>query len=87
MADLMISELASSVALLLRGSGLVTVAENIQEATPVDPDRKVGQDPIYGPAIGEPKPIVPDDMPGKFGSMPTRFFESSWGHYVSKSRG
>jgi len=32
-AELMINELGSSVALLLRGSGLVTVAENIQEAT------------------------------------------------------
>ncbi|HMF47115.1 MAG TPA: class II aldolase/adducin family protein, partial [Candidatus Saccharimonadales bacterium] len=33
MAEIMINELDSSVALLLRGSGLVTVAENIQEAT------------------------------------------------------
>jgi hypothetical protein len=22
---------------------------------------------------------------GKFGSMPTHFFESSWGHYASKA--
>ena len=30
-------------------------------------------------AIGEPRPIVADEMPGKFGNMPTHFFESSWG--------
>jgi ribulose-5-phosphate 4-epimerase/fuculose-1-phosphate aldolase len=66
MAELMISELGSSVALLLRGSGLVTVAENIQEATLlsilIEKSAKVQ---YMASAIGEPKPIVPDDMPGK----------------------
>jgi len=87
MADLMINELDSSVALLLRGSGLVTVAESIQEATLLSIlIEKSAKIQYMASAIGEPKPIVPDDMPGKFGSMPTHFFESSWGHYVSKSR-
>jgi len=86
-ADLMINELGSSVALLLRGSGLVTVAENIQEATLlsilIERSAKIQ---YMASAIGVPRAIVEDDMPGKFGSMPTHFFESSWGHYVSKSR-
>jgi len=85
-AELMINELASSVALLLRGSGLVTVAENIQEATLlsilIERSAKVQ---YMASAIGDPKAIVAADMPGKFGSMPTHFFESSWGHYVSKA--
>ena len=87
-ADLMIKELDSSVALLLRGSGLVTVAENIQEATLlsilIERSAKIQ---YMASAIGAPRAIVENDMPGKFGSMPTHFFESSWGHYVSKSRG
>ena len=87
-ADLMIKCLDSSVALLLRGSGLVTVAENIQEATLlsilIERSAKVQ---YMASAIGSPNAIVEDDMPGKFGSMPTHFVESSWGHYVSKSRG
>ena len=87
MAEIMIKELDSSVALLLRGSGLVTVAENIQEATMlsilIEKSAKVQ---YMASAIGEPRPIVADEMPGKFGSMPTHFFESSWGHYVSKSK-
>jgi ribulose-5-phosphate 4-epimerase/fuculose-1-phosphate aldolase len=82
----MINELGSSVALLLRGSGLVTVAENIQEATLlsilIERSAKIQ---YMASAIGVPKAIVESDMPGKFGSMPTHFFESSWGHYVSKS--
>jgi ribulose-5-phosphate 4-epimerase/fuculose-1-phosphate aldolase len=85
-ADLMIKELSSSVALLLRGSGLVTVAENIQEATMlsilIERSAKVQ---YMASAIGDPKSIVAADMPGKFGSMPTHFFESVWGHYVSKA--
>ena len=80
----MINELGSSVALLLRGSGLVTVAENIQEATLlsilIERSAKVQ---YMASAIGDPKSIVAADMPGKFGSMPTHFFESSWDHYVS----
>jgi ribulose-5-phosphate 4-epimerase/fuculose-1-phosphate aldolase len=87
MAEIMIKELDSSVALLLRGSGLVTVAENIQEATMlsilIEKSAKVQ---YMASAIGEPRPIVADEMPGKFGNMPTHFFESSWGHYVSKSK-
>src|SRR6185436_2486281 len=87
MADIMIKELDTSVALLLRGSGLVTVAENIQEATMlsilIEKSAKVQ---YMVSAIGEPRAIVADEMPGKFGSMPTHFFESSWGHYVSKSK-
>ena len=83
-AELMINELGSSVALLLRGSGLVTVAENIQEATLlsilIERSAKVQ---YMASAIGDPKSIVAADMPGKFGSMPTLFFESSWDHYVS----
>jgi len=83
-AELMINELGSSVALLLRGSGLVTVAENIQEATLlsilIERSAKVQ---YMASAIGDPKAIVAADMPGKFGSMPTHFFESSWDHYVS----
>ena len=86
-ADLMINALGSSVALLLRGSGLVTVAENIQEATLlsilIERSAKIQ---YMASAIGVPRAIVEDDMPGKFGSMPIHFFESSWGHYVSKSR-
>ena len=85
-AELMINELGSSVALLLRGSGLVTVAENIQEATLlsilIERSAKVQ---YMASAIGDPKAIVDADMPGKFGSMPTHFFESSWDHYVSKA--
>ena len=85
-AELMINELGSSVALLLRGSGLVTVAENIQEATMlsilIEKSAKVQ---YMASAIGEPRPIVADEMPGKFGNMPTHFFESSWDHYVSKA--
>ena len=85
-ADLMIKELDNSVALLLRGSGLVTVAENIQEATLlsilIERSAKVQ---YMASAIGDPRAIVAADMPGKFGSMPTHFFESSWGHYVSKA--
>ena len=85
-ADLMINELGTSVALLLRGSGLVTVAENIQEATLlsilIERSAKVQ---YMASAIGDPKAIVDADMPGKFGSMPTHFFESSWDHYVSKA--
>jgi ribulose-5-phosphate 4-epimerase/fuculose-1-phosphate aldolase len=87
MAEIMIKELDCSVALLLRGSGLVTVAENIQEATMlsilIEKSAKVQ---YMAAAIGEPRPIVADEMPGKFGTMPTHFFESSWGHYVSKSK-
>ena len=85
-AELMINELDSSVALLLRGSGLVTVAENIQEATLlsilIERSAKVQ---YMASAIGDAKAIVDADMPGKFGSMPTHFFESSWDHYVSKA--
>ena len=71
---------------LLRGSGLVTVAENIQEATLlsilIERSAKVQ---YMASAIGDPKAIVDADMPGKFGIMPTHFFESSWDHYVSKA--
>jgi len=85
-AELMIKALDSAVALLLRGSGLVTVAENIQEATLlsilIERSAKVQ---YMASAIGDPKAIVDADMPGKFGSMPTHFFESSWDHYVSKA--
>lgn len=85
-AELMINELGSSVALLLRGSGLVTVAENIQEATLlsilIERSAKLQ---YMASAIGDPKAIVDADMPGKFGAMPTHFFESSWDHYVSKA--
>ncbi len=85
-ADLMIEELDSSVALLLRGSGLVAVAENIQEATMlsilIERSAKVQ---YMASAIGEPKAIVATDMPGKFGAMPTHFFESVWDHYVYKA--
>ena len=87
MAEIMISELDSSVALLLRGSGLVTVAENIQEATLLSIlIEKSAKIQYMASAIAEPRAIVADEMPGKFGSMPTHFFESSWGHYVSKSK-
>jgi len=86
-AEIMIKELDSSVALLLRGSGLVTVAENIQEATLLSIlIEKSAKIQYMAAAIGEPRAIVADEMPGKFGSMPTHFFESSWGHYVSKSK-
>lgn len=85
-AELMINELGSSVALLLRGSGLVTVADNIQEATLlsilIERSAKLQ---YMASAIGDPKAIVDADMPGKFGIMPTHFFESSWDHYVSKA--
>jgi ribulose-5-phosphate 4-epimerase/fuculose-1-phosphate aldolase len=85
-AELMIKELDSSVALLLRGSGLVTVAENIQEATLLSIlIEKSAKIQYLASAIGQPRAIVASDMPGKFGSMPTQFFESTWGHYVSKS--
>ena len=85
-ADMMINELGPAAALLMRGSGLVTVAPNIQEATLlsilIEKSAKVQ---YMASAVGEPKAIVEQDMPGKFGAMPTHFFESSWGHYVSKS--
>ena len=85
-AELIIKELDSSVALLLRGSGLVTVAENIQEATLLSIlIEKSAKIQYLASAIGQPRAIVASDMPGKFGSMPTQFFESTWGHYVSKS--
>ena len=85
-AELMINELGSSVALLLRGSGLATAAENIQEATLLSILIERSAKAQYtASAIGDPKAIVDADMPGKFGSMPTHFFESSWGHYVSKA--
>jgi ribulose-5-phosphate 4-epimerase/fuculose-1-phosphate aldolase len=87
MAEIMIGEMDSSVALLLRGSGLVTVAENIQEATLLSIlIEKSAKIQYMASAIREPRAIVADEMPGKFGSMPTHFFESSWGHYVSKSK-
>lgn len=65
-AELMINELGSSVALLLRASGLVTVADNIQEATLlsilIERSAKVQ---YMASAIGDPKAIVDADMPGK----------------------
>jgi len=86
-AKIMIRELDSSAALLLRGSGLVTVAESIQEATLlsilIERSAKIQ---YMASAIGAPRPIAADEMPGKFGTMPTHFFESSWGHYVSKTK-
>ena len=86
-AELMIKALDSSVALLLRGSGLVTVAENIQEATLLSIlIEKSAKIQYMASAIGEPRAIVGEEMPGKFASMPTHFFESTWGHYVSKSK-
>jgi ribulose-5-phosphate 4-epimerase/fuculose-1-phosphate aldolase len=87
MAESMSEELGSSVALLLRGSGLVTVSESIQEATLLSIlIEKSAKIQYMASAIGDPKPIVADEMPGKFGSMPRHFFESSWSHYVSKSK-
>ena len=73
-AKIMIKELDSSAALLLRGSGLVTVAENIQEATLlsilIERSAKIQ---YMASAIGAPRPIAADEMPGKFGTMPTHF--------------
>ena len=81
-------KLGSSFALLMRGSGLVAVAGNIEEATLlsilIEKSAKVQ---YMASLIGEPREIVADEVPGKFGSMPRHFFESSWGHYVSKSNG
>ncbi len=87
MAEIMTNELGASSALLLRGNGLVTVAENIQEATLLSIlIEKSAKIQYMASAIGDPKAIVAAEMPGKFGSMPTHFFESSWGHYASKSK-
>lgn len=81
-------KLASSFALLMRGSGLVTVAETVQEATLlsilIEKSLKVQYMAVLA---GEPRAITAEEAPGKFGSMPQHFFESSWGHYVSKSSG
>lgn len=87
MADIMADKLGSSFALLLRASGLVTVSGNIQEATLlsilIEKSAKVQ---YMASSIGKPIPITSAEMPEKFGRMPEHFFESTWGHYVSKSR-
>jgi hypothetical protein len=61
--------------------------ENIQEATLLSIlIKKSAQIQYMASVIGQPKAIVADEMPEKFGSIPTRFFESSGGHYVWKSK-
>jgi len=88
MAETLTDKLGSSFALLMRGSGMVTVAGTIQEATLLSIlIEKSAKIQYMASAIGDPREIVADEVPGRFGKMPTHFFESSWGHYVSKSNG
>lgn len=83
----LVAKLGSSYALLMRGSGLVTVARSVQEATLLSIlIEKSARVQYMASAIGKPREIVAADVPGRFGKMPTHFFESSWEHYVSKSR-
>jgi len=60
---------------------------NIQEATLLSIlIKKSTQIQYMASPIGQPKAIVADEMPKKFGSISTHFFESSWGHYELKSK-
>ena len=65
----------------------MTVVENIQEATMlsilIEKSAKVQH---MASAIGEPRPIVADEMPGKFGKCRRIFLNLPGGHYVSKSK-
>jgi len=78
--------LGASFGLLMRGSGLVVVAGNIEEATLLSIlIEKAAKVQYMAAMIGEPRVITAEEVPDKFGNMPKHFFESSWGHYVSKA--